>query len=61
MTFTGFREACELAYAELEGVCLNNSSDPKRFRQVRSHSFSGCAWPDFQLDIQLRGLVLAAL
>ena len=33
---TGFREACELAYKELEAVCLNNSSNPQRFRQVCS-------------------------
>ena len=30
----GYREACELAYAQLEKVSVNNSSDKQRFRQV---------------------------
>ncbi|CAL8465995.1 g5531 [Coccomyxa elongata] len=30
---SGYREACELAYAQLEKVSVNNSSDKERFRQ----------------------------
>ncbi|EIE18505.1 T-complex protein 1 beta subunit [Coccomyxa subellipsoidea C-169] len=30
---SGYREACELAYAQLEKVSVNNSADKERFRQ----------------------------
>ena len=53
----GYREACELAYKELESVCLNNSHDPQRFRQVRALLYY-CAPSRLRAPLQCRSSAL---